>query len=425
MFLGASRSGRWSGSGVQVHNLPRPVKDVEKKYDRAVEIIAQKDYAAAKKEFSPSVQFPDGSKFTIPSAIGMATSCIRSAFQAPEGKVFVVCDLGAIENRVLGWLAECGGILEVFERGECPYLSFASKMYHVPYESLYKLDEHGKHVAKDNEAKDKRQIGKPAVLGAGYGLGGGELHCDKCRHEYKESDSKFVCERQVNFKECGGDIVKGGLWGYAENMGVTMTREEAHLGVKVFRDSYQEIAGKKGLWTRLEKAAMSVIENGKPIRVGPLVFTRRSRENETVVLRIQLPSGRGLHYMNAKVRKAVKKGRDNKEYETREIIYDGIGHGVGKIQQGWGEVKTYGGKICENVVQAISRDVLVNGMMLADQMGAEIVMHVHDEIVVVSEDTPFSFSLADLQWCMTQIPDWAPGLPLAAEGYSGKIYKKG
>src|SRR6266702_251037 len=166
LFLGAARTGRWSGTGFQPQNPPRPIKEVEEKYDRALELVVAADYQALKQEFS--------------SVTDVVTSVVRSAIQAPVGNELHVCDLNAIENRVLGWLARCDGILRVFREGKCPYLSFASRMYNIPYDLLHVI-ENGKHVAKDKDAKAKRQVGKPAVLGAGYGLGPGvnriEIEC--------------------------------------------------------------------------------------------------------------------------------------------------------------------------------------------------------------------------------------------------------
>jgi DNA polymerase len=79
----------------------------------------------------------------------------------------------------------------------------------------------------------------------------------------------------------------------------------------------------------------------------------------------------------------------------------------------------------ENIVQAISRDILADAMMLAHTRGAEIVLHVHDEIgTLKKKNDAFGFGLKDLHYCMTNTPFWAPGLPLGAAGFSGKYYKK-
>src|SRR6185312_13993514 len=143
VFMGSSRAGRWSGRDCQLQNLPRPDKAVEKKLDLALALLTAGDYPGVCREF--------------PSPMDVVASCIRSAFRAPQGKHFVVCDLNAIENRGLGWIAECDSILKVFRDQRCPYLSFACEMYGLKYEDLDHAYRQG-----DLEAKEKRQIAKPA-----------------------------------------------------------------------------------------------------------------------------------------------------------------------------------------------------------------------------------------------------------------------
>lgn len=325
------------------------------------------------------------------------------------GKKLVVCDLGSIENRVLGWLAGCDSILRVFRDGRDAYLDFAARMYNVPYDSLIKIVD-GVHKAKDADAATKRQVAKPAVLGAGYGLGPGVK-----KHENGTYETIYTLDRYKN-------SVMTGLMGYAANMAVKLTAEQAYLAWETFRKAYPEVVE---LWRRYEKAAIKVLENGTAVRVGVVIFQRRKRLDGSFILRIQLPSGRGLHYINARIEVEVAQRKsDGEEYERKKIMYDGIGHGVGQIVQGWGKVYTYGGKITENIDQAISRDILVNGMMLADEQEMNIVMHVHDEIVCEEDDDPFACGLSDLKRAMETTPEWAPGLLLAAEGYEGKFYKK-
>jgi DNA polymerase len=435
-FMGASRTGRWSGKGssdskkgFQPQNMPRPDKEIEKHYDRALELIMLGDYELAESElktwFDPQPEFP--------SIIGMTTSCLRSVFQASEGKKLVVCDLGAIENRMLGWLAVCEAILKVFKDGRDPYIDFGTKMYRVAYEILMAA-----YKAKDKDAADKRQTSKPAVLGAGYGLGpGATKHCSVCEREvrYRKDRGERFCREHPNAQftykaktedDGHGNIVLTGLMGYAKNMGVKLTAEQSYLAWETFRDSYPEVVD---LWNRYQQAAVKVLKSGQPVRVEQIIFQRRTRKDGTFVLRIVLPSGRGLHYMNARVETEIaQRQSDGEEYERDKLMYDGVGHGVGQIGKGnkWGSVYTYGGKITENVDQASSRDVLVHGMTLADALGMQIVMHVHDEIVCEEDAAdPFAPGLADLQYCMTEVPEWAPGLLLAAEGWEGQVYKKG
>lgn len=409
LYLGAARSGRWAGSGVQVQNLPRPTKEVENNLEETLGLIEAENYEALKSAHH--------------SVITAVTSCVRSSFQAPEGKKLVVCDLSAIENRVLGWVAGCDPILDVFRTGRDPYVAFATKMYNQSYETLLK-------------DKGKRQIAKPAVLGCGYGLGPGvEKICRTCGH-------RFGYRNKCQNKKCGydeftfevilmqnkyGDQVKTGLLGYAEAMGVKLTPQQAYHAQSTFRQSYPEVVQ---LWKDFEAAAKQVLTEGGEVQAGVVTFSRIERGSQ-FILRILLPSGRVLHYMNAKVKIKYGTDRDGEPYEKETIQYDGIGHGVGVVSKedggmgaDFGPTWTYGGKLTENVVQAIARDILAEGMLLTDEMGARIVGHFHDEVAVLSDDNPFAFGLSDLQYAMSATPIWATGLPLAAEGYEGRYYRK-
>lgn len=434
-FMGAARTGRWSGKGsadakkgFQPQNLPRPDKEIEKHYDRALELIMLGDYELAESEvktwFNPQPEFP--------SIIGMTTSCLRSVFQAPPEKKLVVCDLSAIENRVLGWLADCTAIARVFIEGRDPYLDFASRMYGIPYEKLYADFKGENGEAAQIAAKAMRQIAKPAVLGDGYGLGpGATRHCSVCDKEIDRKNRKCGNHPNATFiykakteDDGQGNVVLTGLMGYAKNMGVKMTPEQAYIAWETFRDSYPEVVT---LWDKYQKAAVKVLKTGQTVKAGKFIFQRRSRKDGTFILRIVLPSGRGLHYMNARVETEIAhRQSDGEEYERNKLMYDGIGHGVGQIGKGnkWGGVYTYGGKITENGDQGFSRDVFLHGMTLADEIGMSLVFHAHDEAMCEEDDDPFAPGLADLKFCVEQVPAYAPGLLLAAEGWEGKVYKK-
>lgn len=408
VYLGAARTGRWAGFGFQFQNQPRPIKEVEDHPERAMELIDAEDYKTIKVEY--------------PSVIGMAVSCVRSAFQAPKGKKLVVCDESAIENRVIGWLSGCQAILQVFHEGRDPYVAFGVKMYNQPYEILLK-------------DKPKRQIAKPAVLAAGFGLGPGVRRvCRICGKSFGFKDYCKKCKtnecefQPIMSKNKYGDLVKTGLLAYAERMGVKMTPAQAWTAWRAFRRSYPEVVE---YWKVLQSAAMQVIVEGGEVRAGVVTFGMTEVLGKSV-MRITLPSGRNLHYMNPSVTTREMTGDDGEPYNNTVIVYDGIGHGVATADkedggQGskWGPVYTYGGKLCENIVQAIARDVLANAMLLADEAGANIIGHVHDEILVLSDDNPLDFGLEDLKYCMSVTPSWAEGLPLAAEGFESRVYRKG
>ena len=425
-YMGAARTGRWASGGgedasMQVQNLPRGEKAVKKKLTRALELLENEDYEGIIREFTETKNPKDSV-----TVVEFVITLLRSLFQAKPGNKFIVADKNAIENRMLGWAAGCDAILDVFrhskEDGGDPYLSFGTKLYNKTYAEMWAAYKAG------NE--DERQNSKPAVLGAGYGLGGGEMFTN----EY-------------------GDEVRGGLWGYALSVcGTDMPKELAHKAVKIFRESYPEVVQ---FWTDLEEAFKQVFKNGGAISVGQvtwdrkqkewvehptkgkqcvITFRRKKMENGGYMVRMELPSGRALHYLNVsleeKVLKSKKTGRD---YTVEVIYYDGIEHSAtqgadgknAKKRHKWGRVKTYGGKLCENAIQAMSRDDLLNSMFLADEMGFHMWGLFHDELATEEADDIFGLRLEDLIWCMVQIPWWAPGLLLGAEGYESKVYKKG
>lgn len=292
-------------------------------------------------------------------------------------KQFVVCDLNAIENRVLGYISGDPEINGVFERGDCPYLSFAVHMYKQPYAVLK-----AEYEAGD---KSKRTIGKPASLGSGYQMSGG---------------------KEVLTEE--GDLIKTGLWGYAENMKVVMTQDEAHLAVKVYRETYTRVVA---LWRLYENAAIAAIRTGEPQTVGCVTF---GCVKPCKLLWILLPSGRRLHYIRPRLE--TEEGYDGNE--RVKVSYEGNLKG-----KTWGRKHGYGGHWTENICQAIARDVLVESMLRADDKGFEICGSSHDEIISLG-GIGSAQTLDLLRVCMTEPMPWAPTLMLGADGFTDSIYRK-
>jgi DNA polymerase bacteriophage-type len=374
-FYGA-HTGRWSGEGVQLQNLPRgTVKNV----DEAVACINS----------SADVESIRG--FGKP--LDVVSSCLRGAFQAPEGMKYVVADLSSIETRVLAWLAKCQPLIDVFAQGLDPYLDFGAFWFGKPY---------------DEVTKGERQLAKPAVLGCGYMLSGGDWRMDCCG---RLRDETRAIEMNMEYCTCKkkGDEFKSGLWGYAENMRTELTYEQAHQAVAAYREKYREVVQ---FWYRIEDAFIDCVLDGR----------ERSAFGLTIgvvpgkVLWVALPSGRRLHYLNPQ----LKEGKFRKPALTH-YSYDST--------RGWCREQLYGGLITENLVQAIARDVLAEGMLRADGMGFTIVGHTHDEIICVEREETFRVAPRDamldgLVMNMTQPMPWAPDLQLKAEGYESKVYKK-
>ena len=364
-FAGAQRTARWAGRIFQPQNLPRP----EKQFEKHIEIHAA-NIATLDRESIEMI---------YPNTFDVLASTIRPAAQAPEGKLFIDADLNAIENRVLGWLARCPKILRVFEQNRDPYVDFATYLYHKPYDLLMEEYKSG------NSAK--RTIAKPGVLGCGYMLGPGQTY----------EDDKT------------GEIEATGLLGYAWGMGVKhFTLEESKLSVDTFRREFKEV---KDYWYGVERAMKRCIRTGIDQQYDQVRFIM-----EGPYLRIRLPSGRHLHYKSPKIEKKRAPWGDMKD----TITYMGL---TDKKQ--WYRQQTHPGKITENIDQAISRDLLAHGMMLAHRRHhMDIRLHVHDQIVALTDEDKADRDLALLIDCMEERPKWASDLPLGSAGFTTKVFKK-
>ena len=282
---------------------------------------------------------------------------IRTAFVAAPGRTFHVCDFSAIEARVIAWLAGEEWVLDVFRSGRDIYCETASRMFKVP------VEKHGQNA-------ELRQKGKIATLALGFGGGVPAL-----------------------------EAMGGSRLGLTE-------KEEKEI-VNLWRDSNPRIVK---MWAIIEKAAMTALKTGGSVTVhrGIVVSKRWG------MLLITLPSGRTICYPRAEVGTEYNDGwrgdHDIIEYE-----------GLNQTTKKWGKVRTYGGKLTENIVQAVARDILGIVILRAKKAGLDIVFHIHDEIVV--EATPDQ-SLADVEALFSKPIEWCRDLPLKGAGYTTPYYLK-
>jgi DNA polymerase len=364
-FAGASRTNRWAGRAVQTQNLTRTPKIIEEEHrlELATNIIRSGDY--------------DLLDLFAPEPMEIIVGTVRSAFATEEDEEFVVCDLSSIESVVIGYISGCERILQVFRDGKDVYKDFGQVWMRKSYDEI---------------TKHERGISKPAVLGAGFRLGGGSLN--------KEGK-------------------RTGLWGYAESMGIDMTREQSHESVRVFRADYApEIPV---MWKDYEDAVMYVMRTGKPKKVGPITFMM-----EKPYLTILLPSGRRMRYYKPRIMtEKVYTGELDQHGKPDFWTRTGLTYmGVSQITKRWQRIPTHGGKITENVVQAFARDILAEGIRRAHQRGFNIVGHVHDEIITLRKCGDERYSLDALREAMTAPISWAPGIPLGGAGWVGSFYRK-
>lgn len=158
------------------------------------------------------------------------------------------------------------------------------------------------------------------------------------------------------------------------------------------------------LWWDIDKAAVKAVKEKTTERVGKIKI-----QYESGIMFITLPSGRRLSYIKPRI--------EPNKFERDAVTYEGIG-----ATKKWERIETYGPKLVENIVQAISRDLLAEAMVRLASKGYDIVMHVHDEVVI---EAPMDVgSLKEVCDVMAIAPDWAEGLPLRADGYECDYYRK-
>jgi len=267
-------------------------------------------------------------------------------------------------------------------------------------------------LAAKKAAKFMRQMAKPGVLGAIYRLGGGEWGPGKASYTDPETGQKIY------------DRVRTGLWGYAYNMGIEMSQEQAHEIVRMFREAYREIPQ---FWLTLEDAVADVLKGKDTIRrVGPdgcVVIDKLNVEGHGAIMRMRLPSGRCLHYVDAQLKPQKMKwaDREGNEVWRDNLVYANQNQTTGR----WEHTTSHGGKLFENLTQAVARDVLAAKLIDIEEADMPIVGHVHDEGLSLVPDDPFSPGVERMVEIMSQPIDWAPGLLLGADGFEGTFYRKG
>jgi len=204
-----------------------------------------------------------------------------------------------------------------------------------------------------------------------------------------------------------GEIEATGLLGYAWNMGVKLTPEEAERSVRVWRETFKEAVQ---FWYDLQRAAFRTMQTKKETACGHVSFDRKGP-----FLRMNLPSGRSLHYLRPKLEEVLAPWGDFK----MSLTYEGQND---KYQ--WDRISTHPGKLTENADQAIARDLLASGMMKAAKAGIPIVMHIHDQIVGLVREENADDALTTLIQCMTDRDRWMGDMPLKVAGHISRWFVK-
>lgn len=385
----AASTGRWGGRNVQPQNFPRGIiKDI----DEAIFRIWSCDLEGLKLLYGENL-------------MPLFSSVLRGMFIATKGKELFVEDYNAIETRVLWWLAGYEKGLEIFRTGRDPYREMAAAIFKI---SILEVTD------------EQRQVGKAAVLGCGYQMGW----------------KKFI--------SAAWDVYRA-----------KVDEDLAKLAVSIYRELHYPVTE---LWDNYNNAAIFAVENpGKVYRVGAVKFFVRSS-----FLWVELPSGRRLAYKDPSVemgltivmvkendtaycssasmfREYLEKGYTKKsEFSSKRLKYFAINHKAKKEDcpipgVKWTRETTYGGKLTENIVQAVSRDILAETIVRAEETGFDVLMHSHDELVCEAPIGKFKTELDSkgVLYCpkyrkvLETLPTWAEGLPLKTGGWTANRYKKG
>lgn len=374
----AAATGRWSSYIVQIHNLFRSVIDDP---DNAIEAAKTWDLEWIRALY-PGVD-----------PMKVFASCVRGMLIADEGKEFVFPDFSGVEARGNAWLWNEEWKLEayrLYDRGEGPnpYSVVGARCFNIPVEELTK--------------KHKLYLPSKAIdLSGGYGGGVGAFV--KMAGTYKIDLNDIV----------NAAIPPGVQEEAADGYEFMMSSNPARRG-NLTREVWVACEGLKILWRRahprivagwsaLECSAMNAITN--PGEVYKVASGRVMFKVEDQFLVMRLPSGRKTRYFQPR----LKEGK---------LFYQG----VDTVTRQWGTTSTYGGKLCENVIQGFCRDLLVDALLAFEGAGHTAVLHIHDEPVL--EAKTGQLMETDVSRIMCTSPAWAAGMPLAMEGHRARRYRK-
>lgn len=338
-------TGRWGGSGIQVHNFPRAkVEDV----DTAIWAINQENENVIR-------MFYDN-----PFLLG--SKMLRSMIMAEDGHKLIVSDFSSVENRVLCWLAGDTAALDLFRKGVCQYRWFATRLYP------------GTGYSDVTDAQ--RSHAKTCILGLGFGMGA----------------DKFL-ETCLSY-------------------GMATSRDMARRDVNLYRKTYRKVVD---YWYGCYDAAMFALRYAKPVQARHISF---SVNRDFLIM--HLPSGRSISYYHPKIELVETPWGEMKP----AITYMGMKALDGTTSQKWCRITMIPGKIVENATQAVARDLLADALQRLRLNGYNVLFSVHDE-VVCHEPVDSLGNIDKVNRIMSDTNEYQyPGLPINAEGYESKRYKK-
>lgn len=385
-FCGAGRTARWAGRLFQPHNLPRPVLK-QKQIEVGIDALKA-----------------DCADLVVDNVMVLTSSALRGCIVAPRGKKLVVADLTNIEGRDQAWLAGEAWKLQAFRDfdevigidGDGKAVRRGHDLYKLAYSKSF-------GIKPDQVTSDQRQVGKVQELALGYEGGVGAFVTFAANYSL---DLEDMAEDAIDsipadiYDEAAGMLA----WTKKTHRPLFGLSDQAWIVCEAFKRSWRYAhPAISQCWRDLQAAAINAVQwPGQTWRVGPLKLRR-----DGSWLRIALPSGRCLCYPSPNVN------------SDGELSYTGIN----QYSRKWQRLKTYGGKLFENVCQAVARDVLAHNMPIIEAAGYQIVLTVHDEVVTETPDSD-EFNSQHLSSLLAANPPWAIDMPLAAAGFEAYRYKK-
>lgn len=385
-FAGAQRTARWAGRIFQPQNMPRPDMD-QPDIDEGI---------AALKAGCADLFFNDVMRLTA--------NTVRGCIIAPEGHKLVVSDLANIEGRGLAFLAGEHWKLKAFadydtiigynEKGDA--IRKGHDLYNVAYARSFNID-----VKTVN--KKQRQIGKVQELGLGYEGGVAAFLTFAAVYNMDLEELAEAVWNSVSKDDLQNAV---GMYEWAKKRRRTLgLSERVYVACEVLKRAWRDAhPATVKLWAEAsESTRKAIFSPGVTFPIGPHLKVRR----DGAWLRIRLPSGRYLCYVNPEVA------------EDGQISY----YGINQYTRQWSRIKTYGGKIIENCTQAFARDILAYNMPTIENQGYKLILSVHDELLTITPNTP-NYNVDTLSQIMATQPPWAKGIPLAAAGFEDVRYRK-
>ena len=394
-FCGAQRTGRWAHRGPQPGNMPRPTAGFDEELQEQVIDAIKGGYVDV-----------------LGDTMQLTSNCIRGAIIAPPGRKLVVADLANIEGRGLAWLAGEEWKLQAFrdydtfllddfgqripEKGD--FKRVGPDLYKLAYARSFGVD--ARTVGKGLQ----RQIGKVQELMLGYEGGVGA---------YLTGAATYNIDLDVMADAVHRTAPKAALaaaysiheWATRKGHNTFGLPTSTYVACELLKASWRAAhPATVALWAAAKDGVANAIRNPSvACDIGPHLKAQR----DGAWLRIRLPSGRYLCYLQPKV--------DDKD----QISYAGVNPYTRK----WERLKTYGGKLVENCTQALARDLMAVNMPGVDSQGFDILLSIHDELITEAADSD-PWDAQRLSALMSTCPAWAPGLPLAAAGFECSRYRK-